>query len=398
MRPEGLNPRVFPSLVRPEPTARRTHQPVQPGSPQSLPTLDCAAVASEPRAGRRAAALDGLYSYSIAHPERVLTPSRHATRVRLGRRWARGNHGVRQTVVSSSGGYTGGSDSNPMTASGRGAANAGRSTTSRLCVPAGSTQKQLCASAARCCCRRTVSERSACLGSYGRGLFTTLRHTCAPRKAQQGWFGPSSALTDSLTGGQSVSKRRLRGGAARWLCPGHRPEGSASLEGHARVPLASGRCAGLPPPASTSGPRWPRRACQTLAGRDGGRQRGRRGTWWLRTALWTALVLRLRPLGPVLAASAGELRSETQENGPISVPFGSASPTDSKDESPRVAARRVAAQNASEIKYHTFARGGRARGPCPGPSGRSIGQLFLSADGTRDRSPAARKKEMGALA
>ena len=135
MRPEGLNPRVFPSLVRPEPTARRTHQPVQPGSPQSLPTLDCAAVASEPRAGRRAAALDGLYSYSIAHPERVLTPSRHATRVRLGRRWARGNHGVRQTVVSSSGGYTGGSDSNPMTASGRGAANAGRSTTSRLCVP-----------------------------------------------------------------------------------------------------------------------------------------------------------------------------------------------------------------------------------------------------------------------
>jgi hypothetical protein len=63
-----------------------------------------------------------------------------------------------------------------------------------------------------------------------------------------------------IVGRPAELENQLHMGVARWLCPGHRPERSAWLDGHARVLLTPARCHDLPPPARVAGPSWPRRA------------------------------------------------------------------------------------------------------------------------------------------
>jgi hypothetical protein len=54
-------------------------------------------------------------------------------------------------------------------------------------------------------------------------------------------------------------KKMLQVGAARWLCSGHRSEGSACLGSYHRGLLTPARSAGLPPTARETGQHWPRR-------------------------------------------------------------------------------------------------------------------------------------------
>jgi hypothetical protein len=54
-------------------------------------------------------------------------------------------------------------------------------------------------------------------------------------------------------------KKMLQVGAARWLCSGHRSEGSACLGSYHRGLLTPARSAGLPFTARETGQHWPRR-------------------------------------------------------------------------------------------------------------------------------------------
>jgi len=103
-------------------------------------------------------------------------------------------------------------------------------------------------------------------------------------------------------------------GAARWLCSGHRPEGSAWIDGHTRDLLAPARCADLPPAASAACEQCSRRGSACLGARlwlavmtPTRTLRCDRTMRWLRAELRTVPFLRSRPLGPMLTAPPGEL-------------------------------------------------------------------------------------------
>ena len=113
----------------------------------------------------------------------------------------------------------------------------------------------------------------------------------------------------------SAPKTQLLVGAARWLCSGHRRKRSAWLGNYARALLGQPDALICHPLARGIRPTCPRRACPNAlrerAGSDDGR--GRSGCDeptmmpWLRTELRMAVVLRSRPLGPMLTPPAGEL-------------------------------------------------------------------------------------------
>ena len=113
----------------------------------------------------------------------------------------------------------------------------------------------------------------------------------------------------------SAPKTQLLVGAARWLCSGHRRKRSAWLGNYARALLSQPDALICHPLARGIRPTCPRRACPNAlrerAGSDDGR--GRSGCDeptmmpWLRTELRMAVVLRSRPLGPMLTPPAGEL-------------------------------------------------------------------------------------------
>jgi hypothetical protein len=105
----------------------------------------------------------------------------------------------------------------------------------------------LCRHRGRCGRRRS----SCCCNRYGRRVYCWWRWWQRTTSRLRTWNAISARRDGPLC--QPRSTKRLRGGAARWICAGDRPEGSAWLGRCDRVLLTPARCADLPPAASAAG-------------------------------------------------------------------------------------------------------------------------------------------------